>query len=65
MFGRLHLNGQGNNFETLDGNGSIDVPNGKLYNLPLLLNLLKFLGLRRLTGPPAECMLCSASMACA
>ena len=46
MFGRLHLNGQGNNFETLDGNGSIDVPSGRLYNLPLLLDLLKFLGLR-------------------
>jgi hypothetical protein len=43
--GRLHLTGLGAGIETLDGNGSIDVPNGKLCNLPLLLDLLKFLGL--------------------
>lgn len=48
--GRLHLTGQGSSgdisaIDTLDGNGSIDVPAGHLYNLPLLLDLLKFLGL--------------------
>jgi len=30
---------------TLDGHGSIDIPRGHLYNLPFLLDLLKFLGL--------------------
>ncbi len=43
--GRLHLTGLGNGIDSLDGHGSLDVPNGKLYNLPLLLDLLKFLGL--------------------
>ena len=43
---RLHLTGKGNGGDTLDGNGSIDVPDGRLYNLPLLLDILKFLGLR-------------------
>jgi hypothetical protein len=42
---RLHLTGQGSGVETLDGSGSIDVPAGKLLNLPILLDLLKFLGL--------------------
>lgn len=45
---RLHLVGIGAgdaSIETLDGNGSIDVPRGHLYNLPFLLDLLKFLGL--------------------
>ncbi len=46
LVGRLHLQGQGSNPETLDGNGSLEVPAGRLYNLPLLLDLLKFLGLR-------------------
>ena len=44
--GRLHLVGTSAGAETLDGNGSLDVPNCKLYNLPLLLDLIKFLGLR-------------------
>jgi hypothetical protein len=43
---RLHLTGQGLDSNRLDGNGSIDVPKGQLYNLPLLLDVLKFLGLR-------------------
>ncbi len=46
VVGRLHLAGQGTSMDTLEGNGSIDVPSGRLYNLPLLLDLLKFLGLR-------------------
>jgi hypothetical protein len=45
---RLHLEGQGG-VDTLKGNGSIDVPYSpvtRLLNLPFLLDLLKFLGLR-------------------
>ena len=44
---RLYLKGlgTGNSLESLDGNGSIDIPRGHLYNLPFLLDLLKFLGL--------------------
>src|SRR5262249_49162951 len=44
--GRLHLSGKGNGVGSLEGNGSLDMPKGHLYNLPLLLDLLKFLGLR-------------------
>jgi hypothetical protein len=47
--GRLHLQGQGADLNGLEGNGSIDVPYSpmtRLLNLPLLLDLLKFLGLR-------------------
>jgi hypothetical protein len=29
----------------LNGGGTIDVPSGKMYNLPVLLDLLKVLGL--------------------
>ncbi len=43
--GRLHLAGTSGGIDTLDGTGSIDLPSGKLLNLPLLLDLLKFLGL--------------------
>ena len=42
---RLYLQGQGSDLNGLNGWGSIDVPNGKMYNLPLLLDLLKILGL--------------------
>ena len=45
---RLHLTGMGSgadSIQTLDGNGAIDVPRGHLYNLPFLLDILKFLGL--------------------
>ncbi len=45
---RLHLTGMGSgpdSIQTLDGNGAVDVPRGHLYNLPFLLDLLKFLGL--------------------
>jgi hypothetical protein len=44
--GRLHLTGKGTGLASLEGNGSLDMPRGHLYNLPLLLDLLKFLGLR-------------------
>lgn len=43
---QLYLQGQGTEFTGLKGYGSIDVPSGKMYNLPLLLDLLKFLSLR-------------------
>jgi hypothetical protein len=43
---RLVLSGAGGDPNTLDGHGTIDVPNGKLLNLPFLLDLIKFLGLR-------------------
>jgi hypothetical protein len=43
---RLYLAGHGNDIHGLEGHGSIDVPNGKMYNLPLLLDLIKMLGLR-------------------
>jgi hypothetical protein len=45
-WGRLYLTGQGAGIDTLDGNGSFHVPRGKLYDLPFLLDLIKFLGLR-------------------
>jgi hypothetical protein len=42
---RLYLTGLGSGIDSLDGHGSIDIPRGHLYNLPFLLDLLKFLGL--------------------
>jgi hypothetical protein len=44
--GRLYLQGTGTDLHGLEGAGTIDVPNGKMYNLPLILDLLKFLNLR-------------------
>ncbi|MBI3406879.1 MAG: hypothetical protein HY040_00800 [Planctomycetes bacterium] len=46
LMGRLYLTGDGSGVDSLDGNGSLDVPNGKILDLPLLIDLLKFLGLR-------------------
>jgi len=46
ILGRLYLSGMGSGIDTLDGNGRFDVPRGHIGNLPLLLDLLKFLGLR-------------------
>jgi len=43
---QIYLAGRGENLEDLKGNGRIDVPRGKIENLPLLVNLLKFLALR-------------------
>src|SRR5205807_9733900 len=46
---RLYLHGQGGGVDGLEGNGSIDVPYSpltRLLNLPPLVALLKFLGLR-------------------
>src|SRR5206468_1405488 len=42
----LYLIGQGSDLRGLRGSGSIDVPSGKMQNLPLLLDLLKFLSFR-------------------
>ncbi|MGF1582022.1 MAG: AsmA-like C-terminal region-containing protein [Gemmataceae bacterium] len=42
---RLHLTGTSSGVDSLGGNGTINIPHGKLLNLPLLLDLLKFLGL--------------------
>src|SRR5262249_53336885 len=44
--GWLYLSGKGSNLASLEGQGRLDMPKGKLYNLPLLLDLLSFLGLR-------------------
>lgn len=43
---QLYLSGRGDDLDTLKGNGRIDVPKGKIENLPPLVNLLKFLALR-------------------
>jgi hypothetical protein len=51
----LHLEGRGPEPSDLTGRGSIDVPNGRLYNnLPLLLDLLKFLAIRLPDGTAFE-----------
>lgn len=42
----LHLAGEGGELEGLRGHGRLDVPSGKMYRLPLLLDLMKWLGLR-------------------
>jgi hypothetical protein len=42
----LHLMGEGTDLSGLKGNGRVEVANGKLYRLPLLLDLLKAFGLR-------------------
>ena len=39
------MHGQGFTTGGLEGAGSIDVPSGKMYNLPFLLDLLKVLNL--------------------
>jgi hypothetical protein len=43
---QLYLAGRGDDLDNLKGNGNIDVPKGKIANLPPLVNLLKFLALR-------------------
>ena len=37
----LYLTGTGNGVDELGGGGNVHVPNGKMYNLPLVLDLLK------------------------
>jgi len=43
---RLFLSGHGKDIHGLEGSGQVDVPRGQMYNLPLLLDLIKVLGLR-------------------
>lgn len=43
---RVHLTGDGSDLLTLKGNGRIEVPKGKLGQLPVLLDLVKAFGLR-------------------
>lgn len=43
---RLFLRGEGTELAGLRGEGTVDVPSGRMYNLPLLLDLLKVPGLR-------------------
>jgi hypothetical protein len=50
----LYLTGQGGDLQNLTGRGTIDVPSGRLYNLPTLLDLLKVLGLRLPDGTAFE-----------
>jgi hypothetical protein len=42
----LHLAGEGTDLSGLKGNGRFEVAHGKMYRLPLLLDLLKAFGLR-------------------
>lgn len=51
---RLYLSGQGADVSGLTGQGLLDVPDGRLYNLPVLLDLLKVLGFRRPDGTMFE-----------
>ncbi len=44
--GGLHLVGDGPEISDLKGHGQLDIPNGKLYRLPVILDLLKATGLR-------------------
>ena len=37
----LYLTGTGNGVNEIEGGGNLHVPSGQLYNLPLVLNLLK------------------------
>lgn len=46
VMARLYLTGTGNDPATLNGHGTLDIPNGKLLDIPFLLDLIKFLGLR-------------------
>ncbi len=46
VFARLNLTGKGSDAGTLAGSGSLEMPKGKLYNLPPLIDLLKVLSLR-------------------
>lgn len=47
---QFYLTGRGAGLAELSGRGDIDVPNGKLYDLPLALELLKAVSLRAPDG---------------
>ena len=42
----LFLSGSGTDVNSLRGNGTVEIPNGKIYNLPPIISLLKVLKLR-------------------
>jgi AsmA-like C-terminal region len=50
----LHLSGNGAEIVDLKGNGQIDVPSGKLYHLPLIVDMLKAIVGRSLDGTAFE-----------
>lgn len=50
----LYLSGEGNDLDNLTGRGSVDIPTGRLYNLPALLDLLKIVSLRLPDGSAFE-----------
>ena len=50
----IHLSGVGSEIVDLKGNGQVDVPSGKLYRLPLILDLIKAIGLRAPDGTAFE-----------
>jgi hypothetical protein len=51
---RLYLTGRGKDLRTLSGNGSLDVPKGRMYELNILVDLLKILNLRVPDGTAFE-----------
>jgi hypothetical protein len=51
---QIVLEGQGRDLANLRGGGSLDVPKGRIYDLPPLLDLLKFLKLRTPDGTAFE-----------
>jgi hypothetical protein len=53
-FARLHLTGLGPELSDMLGDGTIDIPKGRLYNLPLLLDLLKIPALHLPDGTAFE-----------
>jgi hypothetical protein len=50
----LYLTGNGTGADELEGAAAIHVPNGKLYNLPVLLDLMKVIGLHSPDGTAFE-----------
>jgi hypothetical protein len=51
---RLYLSGRGKDVQNLSGSGSLDVPKGRMYELNLLVDLLKILNLRVPDGTAFE-----------
>lgn len=51
---QLVLAGAGSEWKNLRGGGTFDIPKGRIYNLPLLLDLLKFVKLRAPDGTAFE-----------
>lgn len=52
--GQVYLTGMGTDLANLEGNGQVEVPSGKMYNLPIILDLLKVLALRLPDGTAFE-----------